>query len=837
MMIKKYLFALLAFYFSVHIIAQEKPNIMIIMVDDMGYSDLGCYGGEIQTPNIDQLASDGIRFTQMYNCARCCPTRASLLTGHYPQQAGINGMGVNLNRNAATIAEVLKENGYHTGMTGKWHLSETKALSNSEEHLKWLANQVDHSPFAPVESYPSNRGFEEHWGVIWGVVNFFDPFSLVHNETPITEVEDDFYMTNFITDKSIDLLDQFSQDEKPFFMYVAHTAPHWPLHALPEDIAKYEGKYDDGWEVLRQDRYQRMVDLGIVDEETCALPANSSGRSWAECQDKEYESNCMEVHAAMIDRVDQGVGEIIQHLKDIGEYENTLIFVLSDNGASYERGYPPGFDRPGFTRDGTTIEYNAFNPGAETTWNYIGQAWASAVNTPFRYWKKESYAGGTTTPLIVHWPAGLAGKENTINRGVAHVIDVLPTCLDLADATYPEEINGESTLPPSGKSLLAQLNNQTVNTHDTVFWEHEGGKAVRVDDWKLVSLPNRQWELYDLSTDASEIVNLASEYPQKVFELAELWEQWAIEVGLREAPLDIPVENVFYYPFDGDIDDASENNYLLQSTNGYDFSTGQYGQSLLLNGTNQYLDLNTEAIINPQSVPFSISAWVYNTSDYVPGTGGFYEEVILAQKNGLNDSNGRIFTYYRMFPDNGSFNNFLGANSNLSSVGSFERNKWIHVALLCDPQSQTVKYYVNGEKDIICYTPAFEYCTGGFRIGAHKTGDKNFWNGSIDELYLFKGLLSQDEVKQVMNNQWWEPTDINVKLENQISVFPNPTKDKITVSGIECKKLELCNLSGNLILSSNFTNHMNLKSVASGHYILKIYDTESIMVSKKVVVQ
>ncbi|MCU4164406.1 sulfatase-like hydrolase/transferase [Carboxylicivirga caseinilyticus] len=833
----KYLFLLLVFCSAVILKAQEKPNIMIIMVDDMGYSDLGCYGGEIQTPNIDKLASDGVRFTQMYNCARCCPTRASLLTGHYPQQAGINAMGVNLNRNAATIAEVLKENGYHTGMTGKWHLSETKALSDAQEHLRWLANQVDHSPFAPVESYPSNRGFEEHWGVIWGVVNFFDPFSLVHNETPIAEVPDDFYMTDFITDKSIELLDQFSQDDQPFFMYVAHTAPHWPLHALPEDIAKYDGNYDDGWEVLRQTRYQNMVNMGILNSETCALPENSSGRSWADCQEKEYESNCMEVHAAMIDRVDQGVGEIIKHLQDIGEYDNTIIFVLSDNGASYERGYPPGFDRPGFTRDGTTIVYNAQNPGPETTWNYIGQAWASAVNTPFRYWKKESYAGGTTTPMIVHWPNGLQGKENTLNRGVAHVIDVLPTCLELAGATYPETINGETTLPPSGKSLMAQLNQTSVNTHDTVFWEHEGGKAVRVNDWKLVSLPNTQWELYDLSSDASEMVNLASEYPQKVFELAELWEQWAIEVGLREAPVNVPVEMVFHYPFDGNVDDASGNANTLQSVNGYDFSAGQHGQSLLLNGTNQYLDLNTENLVNPQSTPFTVCAWVYNTSDYVPGTDSFYEEVILAQKNGSSDGNGRIFTYYRLLSQSGSFNNFLGANANLSSSGSFERNKWIHVALQCDPQSQTVKYYINGEKDIICYTPAFENCTGGFRIGAHKTGDKNFWGGNIDELYLFKGLLSQEEINDVMNDQWSPSTDVTKALESEIIVFPNPADDIITVKGVRCQKLELFSISGSLVLSCYNSNAMNIENVSNGQYILKIYDDNGQSINKKVIVQ
>ncbi|RIJ48185.1 arylsulfatase [Maribellus luteus] len=511
----------------------ERPNILLVMVDDMGYSDLGCYGGEIQTPNIDRLAEEGVRFTQMHNCARCCPTRASLLTGQYPQVAGINGMGVNLAMNTATIAEVLKENGYRTGMTGKWHLSQTKPVNDPVEQLRWMAHQVDYGPFSPLENYPCNRGFEEHWGVIWGVVNFFDPFSLVHNEEPIKEVPDDFYMTDFITQKSIDLIDDYSRDDQPFFLYVAHTAPHWPLHALPEDIEKYKDTYSEGWEVLREKRYSRMLELGLIDRETYPLPENSSGRKWDECERKEYEAACMSVHAAMVDRVDQGIGQIIEKLKATGQYNNTIIFVLSDNGASYERGYPPGFDRPGFTRDSTIIEYNSDHPGAETTWNYIGNAWASAVNTPFRYWKKESYEGGSATPFIVHWPAKLKQQENTINRGLAHVIDILPTCLELSGSTYPETVNGRKAVPPVGKNLLPLLFNETESIHDTLYWEHEGGRAIRMGDWKMSALPNREWELFNLAADHTETNDLSAELPEKVKEMDEAWKSWANSIGVR----------------------------------------------------------------------------------------------------------------------------------------------------------------------------------------------------------------------------------------------------------------------------------------------------------------
>ncbi|GET28033.1 arylsulfatase [Prolixibacter sp. SD074] len=510
----------------------DHPNILLIMLDDSGYSDLGCYGGEIQTPNINQLASKGVRFTQMHNCARCCPTRASLLTGLYAQTAGINGMGVNLNRNAATIAEVLKDNGYHTGMAGKWHLSQTKPLPNHNEQLRWLAHRTDHGPFAPLWSYPCNRGFEEHWGVIWGVVDYYDPFSLVHNEEPIKTVPDTFYMTDFITQKSIEMLDSYRKDNRPFFLYVAEDAPHWPLMAPEKDIAKYQDTYKDGWEVLRRERYRRMVQMGLIDSTTYPLPANSSGRSWADCKKKAYESACMSVHAAMVDHVDQGVGKIIAALKKNGQYENTIIFVLSDNGASYERGYPPGFDRPGFTRDSTIIEYNSDHPGTETTWDYIGRAWASASNTPFRYWKKESYEGGSATPFIIHWPARLSGLAGTLNRGVAHVIDILPTCLDVAGAAYPDSINGEKTPKLEGKSLMPLILAKTKVLHDTLYWEHEGGRAIRIGDWKMSALPRHHWELFNLTSDHTETHDLSAKYPEKVKEMNQAWEKWAVSEGI-----------------------------------------------------------------------------------------------------------------------------------------------------------------------------------------------------------------------------------------------------------------------------------------------------------------
>ncbi|NQU54188.1 MAG: arylsulfatase [Bacteroidetes bacterium] len=507
---------------------KKQPNIVIIMADDLGYSDIGCYGGEIQTPNLDDLAENGIRFTQFYNASRCCPTRASLLTGKYPHQVGLARNGQTLSRNAATIAEILKENGYHTGMAGKWHLSRTQQLDDNQEQLLWLSHRKDSSIFAPLESYPSNRGFEEHWGVIWGVVNYFDPFSLVHNQNQIKEIPDDFYMTDFITDKSIDMVEQFSDDDKPFFLYVAHTAPHWPLHALPEDIEKYKGLYDGGWDKLREQRYKGLIEQGLFDPKTASLAANESGSLWEDCTEKEWEAKHMEAHAAMVDRMDQGIGRLIEKLKETGKFENTLILFLADNGASPERGYKPGFDRPGQTREGKEIIYphqKYDRPGDELTWGYLGTAWVGAVNAPFRYWKKESFEGGNCTPFIVHWPDGLKGMENTINNGVGHVIDILPTCLELAGAEYPSEINRLKTTPVEGKSIVSLLNKQISNTHDTLFWEHIGGRALRINDWKISALKGGNWELFNLAADRTETNNLATENPERVKEMEAVWEE------------------------------------------------------------------------------------------------------------------------------------------------------------------------------------------------------------------------------------------------------------------------------------------------------------------------
>ncbi|MDR1337317.1 MAG: sulfatase-like hydrolase/transferase [Tannerella sp.] len=794
----------------------ERPNIMIIVVDDMGYSDLGCYGGEIQTPHIDGLATDGLRFTQFFNGARSCPSRASLLTGCYPHTVGITGMGLSLTTNCVTIAEALKSAGYNTGMTGKWHLSLTEGIGNQADQMKWLSHQstFDNRPFAPLATYPCNRGFDEHFGTLWGVVNHFDPFSLVHNTEAINTVSSDFYSTDYITDKTIDLIDGYSGQDKPFFMYVAYNAPHWPLHAKPADIAKYSGAYDGGWDALRQTRYSRMVELGLIDPAQTPFAANESNRPWENETDKAWQSDNMEVHAAMVDCIDQGVGRIIAKLKATGEYDKTIILFMSDNGASSENYTIGDFDRHNSTRDGQQVVHNARVPGSELTYNYIANGWAGAINTPFRYWKRESFHGGIATPLVVHWNGIPAAKKGSINHQPGHFIDVMPTVLELADASYPTVYNEKAIqpLPAESRSLLPLIEGEGVwNGERTFFWEHETGKAVRVGDWKLTALTGQGWQLFNLAVDYSETSNVAIEYPEKTRELKALWNSWARSVGLAVVD-DVPdtaKELVFHYPFNGNWNDSTVNHHPLTPAGAPAFAEGKYGYALSLNGSGQYLDLNVTGLVNTSNTQYTVCAWVYDEATAIPASGspenGYYfrDEIILAQKD--NAGTGRIVLYTRIeTPTAGGdtryfFNNFLGNRQNPASIGSFERGRWIHVAAVCNPVERSVTYYIDGQRDATVSTNAFEACTGGFRIGGHKTG-KDYWQGRIDELYLFRGLLSADEIRSIRDDAYYlqtgtekiaaRPFDIVYDRQRSIlSAVPEDGVKAMTLSSLDGKTL------------------------------------------------
>jgi arylsulfatase len=488
------------------------------MADDMGYSDIGCYGAEIHTPNLDNLAADGLRFSQFYNAARCCPTRASLLTGLYPHQAGVGDMVGNrgypayqgyLNDRCLTIAEALKPAGYHTLMAGKWHVGENRP------------------------HWPTDRGFDRYFGLISGAANYFDPTKtkaegvvrqMALDDKPYEPPKGGFYMTDAFTDQAVKFLDERGRDEKPFFLYLAYTAPHWPLHALPEDIARYKGKYLKGWDALREERYRRMVEMGLISDKWKMPPRDKANQPWSEEKDKELMDLKMAVYAAQIERMDYGVGRVLAKIKDLGKQENTLVMFLADNGGCHEGG-PRGFDN----------RKNGLPPGGVDSYMSYGQSWANASNTPFRRYKHWVHEGGIATPFIAYWPAAIK-SQGAITHEVGHIIDVMATCVDVAAARYPER----DRTPLEGRSLLPLFLEGRRQGHEAIFWEHEGNRAVRRGKWKLVAAQGGPWELYDLQADRTELNNLAGENPDKVEELKILYERWAKRCGVQSWPIRKP---------------------------------------------------------------------------------------------------------------------------------------------------------------------------------------------------------------------------------------------------------------------------------------------------------
>jgi len=530
----------------------KRPNLVLILADDLGYSDLGCFGGEVHTPNLDSIATKGVRMTRFYNTSRCCPTRASLLTGVYNHMAGIGEMTEarntpgyygRLTNNVVTIAEVLKSAGYNTAMSGKWHVSNTIEQKPASAQMDWLNHHTVHPLFSPIEQYPVNRGFDKYFGNIWGVVDFFDPFSLVSGTTPIANVPKGYYHTDAINDTAVAYVKELATKDEPFFLYVAETAPHWPLQALPEDIEKYKDTYKKGWDVIRQQRYARMQQLGLINAASAPLSRRiEDDLKWENNPDTAWDARAMAVHAAMIDRMDQGIGRIMAALRASGELDNTLVIFLSDNGASPEdcARYGPGFDRPGETRNGEKIIYDVDKkvmPGPETTYSSIGRRWANVANTPFRYAKADSYEGGVRTPFIISWPAGMKAAKGSINRQTAHVMDLMATFTDLANAKYPATYKGQPIVPMQGISLKPVLLNKSMRGHAILCNEHFGAKYIRNDRWKMVTRSGeKNWHLYDMEHDETEGNDVAAKHPDLVKELDSAWQQWAIENHVLPKP-------------------------------------------------------------------------------------------------------------------------------------------------------------------------------------------------------------------------------------------------------------------------------------------------------------
>ncbi len=524
---------------SVQAAEAPRPNIVLIMADDMGYSDVGWYGGEIRTPTLDGLAAGGLSFSQFYNTARCCPTRASLLTGLYPHQAGIGHMmddkGVDgytgdLNDRCVTIAEVLRSAGYGTYLSGKWHVT---------RHDR---------PEGPRHNWPRQRGFDRSYGILRGAGSFYNPPTLTLDNRPQPTPEGDYYLTDALTDHAVAFVQEHhrTRPEEPFFLYLAYTAPHWPLHALDEDVGRYRGRYDEGWDALREERYRRMVEKGIVRSEWRLTDRDPGVARWDDAGHKRWQARRMEVYAAQVDRMDQGIGRLVHALERDGLLDETLILFLADNGACAEelRVEDDWFRRiaPARTRDGRPAQAGndpTVMPGPETTYQSYGLPWANASNTPFRRYKHWVHEGGVATPLIAHWPLGIEARGRWTPQ-VGHLVDIMATCVEVAGAHYPREVRGNRITPMEGKSLVPTFWGEAPSER-AVFFEHEGNRAVRLGRWKLVSraeddafawwqeddLDPGNWELFDMEADRTETRNLASEHPDLVRSLAELWNQWA----------------------------------------------------------------------------------------------------------------------------------------------------------------------------------------------------------------------------------------------------------------------------------------------------------------------
>jgi arylsulfatase len=507
----------------------RRPNIVLILADDVGFSDLGCYGGEVRTPNLDRLASQGVRFTQFYNCARCCPSRASLITGLYPHQTGVgammgqrseglDGYAGRMNNRNVTIAEVLRSAGYATLMAGKWHLGEP----------------------APVA-----RGFDEYYGLLHGFDSFWDAskYTRLPVGRPVREYGPGrFYATDAITDYALDFVSAARRQPRPYFLYLAYNAAHFPLHAPKDAINRYAAVYEAGWDKIRDGRWARMRDLGLLTTgwhmtPRSIIPPNrvATPHGWANKQNPAWDglepdrrrdlARRMAIYASMIEIMDRNIGRLIDDLRAHGELDNTLVLFLSDNGACAEWD-PWGFDiksgPDNVLHRGADLE----KMGQPGTYHSYGSAWANTSNTPFRLYKHYDHEGGITTPLIAHWPAGIH-KGGTVSHQPGHLIDLMPTCVELAGARYPATFQGNSILPMEGRSFVPAIQGKTFR-RGPLCWEHEGSRAIRDGKWKAAAvLPEGAWELYDMERDRTELHDLAAAHPARLRALVSQWEQWA----------------------------------------------------------------------------------------------------------------------------------------------------------------------------------------------------------------------------------------------------------------------------------------------------------------------
>jgi arylsulfatase len=522
--------------------AARRPNILLILADDLGFGDLGIMGSEIRTPNIDSIGRNGKLFTSMYNAARCCPTRASLLTGLYPHNAGLGHMVTGLGspayqgylrEDAATIAEVLRSNGYRTLMAGKWHVGGDL----------WATRVASWRPGDPDQPTPLQRGFDRFFGMLDGVAHYFSPW-YIREDDRRADIPQDFYLTDAITDKAIRMLEETAHSDQPFFMYLAHHAPHWPLHALPEDIERYKDTYTKGWDALRGARYEEMSHRGVLQHRWSLSPRDTDAPGWSDSPHQQWEAQRMAVYAAQVDRMDQQIGRVLQTLRRLGKYDDTLILFFSDNGGCAETMREGGWTQfyPDTLADGRKVVLGnrpGLTPGGATTFMSYDLPWANASNTPFRLFKHYVHEGGIATPLLVQWPTAIAAGG--VDHTPCHAIDILPTLLEAAGVTSPAEYAGRKVQLPDGESLLPRLRGRRWQREQALYWEHEGNCAVREDQLKLVRRYGSEWELYDMERDRVELRNLAGRGNRRLISrLARQHEQWGTRVGVVDWKEQLP---------------------------------------------------------------------------------------------------------------------------------------------------------------------------------------------------------------------------------------------------------------------------------------------------------
>lgn len=496
----------------------SRPNVVLVLADDLGFSDIGSYGGEIPTPHLDALAREGLRMTQFYSTPRCSPSRASLLTGRHPHETGVGiltadgrplGYPGTMSSGFPTVAEMLSDEGYATCLAGKWHVS-----SDTSE---------------PNDSWPTRRGFSSFYGILAGADDYFHPTGLLSGESPLPRPDDGYYLTDAISGFAADFVTSAASEKHPFFLYLAYTSPHWPLHAPEDMVAPHEHRYAAGWDTLREERFERMRAAGVVGSEAALSPRDPAQPRWDEVIDPEWEARRMAVYAAQVQIMDRGIGRVVDALKRHDVFDDTMILFLSDNGACAED-LPP-WDAPDFragqpatTPSGAPIRLGnepAIVPGSADTFSSYGKSWANLSNTPFRLYKRWVHEGGISTPLIVHWPGGALADGAIIDHPY-QLTDVLPTILETIGAHGP---------PGPGTSMLDSWRGRPWHEHP-LYWEHIGNAAVRDGRWKAVREADRPWELYDLERDRSELDDRAVDDPQRLDRLVAEWEAWASASGV-----------------------------------------------------------------------------------------------------------------------------------------------------------------------------------------------------------------------------------------------------------------------------------------------------------------